>query len=138
MTDDRPTSWRDRLGDVAAKATSAAQGAVADQREQRKQARAAEAERAAAHGSVFTVREEGRNGTVQLQGTRIVRTFRRTIGRDDTQTILVNRISHLELDRRRMGADIVHVHVGPHHYVWKTVQAEALHDSILSAMENPS
>jgi hypothetical protein len=83
----------------------------------------------------YTVKEAGRNGVVELQGQRIVRTFRKTFGRNDVQSIPVASVTHVDVDRRTFGSDVITVHVGVREFVWKTTQAEELADRILALKE---
>jgi hypothetical protein len=80
------------------------------------------------------IKEDGKNGTVDVQGDRIVRTIKKTLGRDDTQTIPVRSIHEVKVDRKLMGSDVVVVSTSAKSYTWKSPTAEALSDEILNAM----
>lgn len=69
-------------------------------------------------GGLYRVRENGRNGTVEIQGNVIVRTFRKTIGKNDVQVIPVSSVSHVDLDRRSVRTDTLTVYVG-NHWTWE-------------------
>lgn len=82
----------------------------------------------------YAVREAGKNGTVEVLPDRIVRTFKKRLGKDDVQTIPVRGVTGVHHDRKRVGADVVTVSVGPTTYIWKTGQASALVDEMNRAI----
>ena len=53
-----------------------------------------------AGGSMFTIREDGKNGTVEIAEGRIIRTRKKTMGKDDIQTIPVKAITAVSHDRK--------------------------------------
>ena len=73
-----------------------------------------------------TIKESGKNGTVHFEGLVLVRTIRKTLGRDDVQTIPLRSISSTHLNRRTLGADIVTITVGPLSYEWKSSTADEI------------
>ena len=77
-----------------------------------------------------TVKEAGKNGTVEVYADRIIRTMKRTFGKDDVQTIPIRAVTAVTLNRRTFGASEVTVTVGAMHYVWKSSTAEALANQI--------
>lgn len=81
---------------------------------------------------MYKIKEAGRNGTVEIKGTRLVRTIKKRIGRNDEQVIPISSVSHVEIDRKLLGADTVLVHVGTRTYAWKTSRAEELADRVIA------
>ena len=80
----------------------------------------------ATENQTFTVREEGKNGTVEIFADRIVRTRKKTIGKDDIQTIPIKSISGVHHDRKTLGTDLVKLDVGSVSYEWKVSRAEEM------------
>lgn len=80
------------------------------------------------------IKESGRNGTVEVQSDRIVRTIKKILGRDDTQVIPVKSIHEVKIDRKIIGSDIVQVRTSADTYRWKCSSAESLVDEILNIM----
>lgn len=80
------------------------------------------------------IKEDGRNGTVEVQGDRIVRTIKKMVGRDDTQTIPVKSVHEVKVDRRLGRSDVVTLRTSVASYEWKTSEAEALAEEILGVM----
>lgn len=74
----------------------------------------------------YTIREEGRNGTVEVFADRIVRTRKKHLGKDDVQTIPMKAVTAVSHDRKTLGADEVKVQVGSVSYEWKAKDAERL------------
>jgi len=71
-------------------------------------------------GRTFSVREQGRNGTVTLTDRGIERVMkRRGFQKDDRQFFPYKSITLVHHDRTRMGSDKVTVHVGLKEYEWK-------------------
>ena len=90
----------------------------------------AAAERAAgpasAGGVMFQIKEEGKNGTLEVAQGRLIRTHKKTFGKDDVQTIPIKAITAVDHDRRGFGSDIVRVTVGAVSYEWKVANAERM------------
>ena len=85
----------------------------------------------------FMVREDGKNGTVAVHDDRIVRTFKKRIGKDDINTIPVKAITSIHHDRKTIGTDIVHLQVGSAvTYEWKIKNAEQMVTAVQQAMFN--
>jgi hypothetical protein len=73
----------------------------------------------------YMVREDGKNGTVQILEDRIVRTRKKRVGKDDVQTI-PSRPSLGAHDRKTLGTDEVKMTVGSVSYDWKVKNAEEM------------
>lgn len=78
----------------------------------------------------YKVREEGKNGTVQVLPDRLVRTVKKHLGRDDTQTIPMKAIHEVKIERKIGRGDTVKVTTSASTYEWKCGDAQALHDEI--------
>ena len=76
--------------------------------------------------STYMIREEGKNGTVEIFPDRIVRTRKKTIGKDDVQTFPMKSITAVSHDRKTLGTDEVKLQVGSVSYEWKVRNAEAM------------
>lgn len=76
--------------------------------------------------TTYTVKEEGKNGKVEVLPDRIVRTVSKRIGRDDTQTIPLRAVTAIRHDRRTMGSDRVTLDAGTSSYEWKVARAEEM------------
>lgn len=74
----------------------------------------------------FNIREDGKNGTVEVFADRIVRTRKKRVGKDDHQTIPMKSISGVHHNRKTVGTDIVKLDVGSVSYEWKVSNAEAM------------
>jgi hypothetical protein len=72
------------------------------------------------------VREEGKNGRVEILEDRIVRTRKKAIGKDDVQTIPIKAVTGVAHDRKTLGTDEVKLTVGSVTYDWKVKDAEAM------------
>lgn len=72
----------------------------------------------------YIVREDGKNGTVEIQGGALVRTVRRPFGKDDVLTIPLRSIHGVHHDRKTFGTDVVTVTAGHTSYEWKVKDAE--------------
>jgi hypothetical protein len=74
----------------------------------------------------YMVREEGKNGKVEIFADRIVRTRQKRIGKDDVQTFPLTAITSISHDRKTLGTDEVKIQFGPVAYQWKVKNAEAM------------
>ena len=83
---------------------------------------------------IFKIREEGKNGTVEVHADRLIRTRKKTIGKDDIQTIPLKSISGVHHDRKTLGTDLVKLDVGSVSYEWKVSNAERMVAAIHSRM----
>lgn len=75
------------------------------------------------------IREEGKNGTVEVTPTMITRTIAKRLGRDDKEMIPMKAISSARHDRKRLGTDVVTLHTSGKVFEWKIAksdQAEAM------------
>jgi Short C-terminal domain len=84
--------------------------------------------------SEYLVREEGKNGRVEIFEDRIVRTRKKTIGKDDVQTIPIPAVTGVSHDRKSLGTDEVKLTVGSVTYEWKVKNAEAMVAELHSKM----
>jgi len=82
----------------------------------------------------YTVREEGKNGTVEVLPDRIVRTFKKLIGKDDVNTIPIKAVTSIHHDRKTLGTDLVRIQVGMVTYEWKVKDAEQMVAEVQQAM----
>jgi hypothetical protein len=74
----------------------------------------------------YMVKEEGKNGKVEVFDDRIVRTRKKTLGKDDVQTIPFKAVTGVSHDRKTLGSDGVKLIVGSVTYEWKVKNAEAM------------
>ena len=82
----------------------------------------------------YLVREEGKNGKVEIFDDRIVRTRKKTIGKDDIQTIPIVAVTGVSHDRKTLGTDEVKLTVGSVTYEWKVKNAELMVAELHSKM----
>ncbi len=75
--------------------------------------------------ATYRIHESGRNGTVEILDDRIVRTLRKRLGRDDTQTIPIRAITAVHHDRR-VGRDRVRLDTSGASYEWKVTDGKSL------------
>jgi hypothetical protein len=73
--------------------------------------------------SEFMVREEGKNGRIEILDDRIVRTRSKRLGKDDVQTIPMKAVTGVSHDRKTLGTDEVKLTVGSVTYEWKVKNA---------------
>jgi len=74
----------------------------------------------------YVIREEGKNGVVEILDDRIVRTRKKKLGKDDVQTIPIKAVTGVKHDRKTLGTDQVELTVGSITYEWKVKDAEAM------------
>ncbi len=74
----------------------------------------------------FNIREDGKNGTVEIFPDRLVRTRKKRVGKDDVQTIPMKSISGVHHNRKTVGTDVVKLDVGSVSYEWKVSNAESM------------
>ncbi|MDP9201117.1 MAG: hypothetical protein M3P26_04190 [Gemmatimonadota bacterium] len=75
--------------------------------------------------SEYMVREEGKNGTIEVLEDRIVRTIKRRMGKNDVQTIPIKAITGVSHNRKTLGTDEVTLQIGgATAYTWKVKDAE--------------
>ena len=82
----------------------------------------------------YEIKEEGRNGSVEIEGNAIVRTHERTLGKDDVQHIPLSQVTGVEVDNQNLRSDLLTLRVGPDTYTWKMPEAQAFADEVLAAM----
>ena len=84
----------------------------------------------------YMVREDGKNGTVEITDDRLIRTRKKVVGKDDVQTIPLTAITSVSHDRKTIGTDLVQLVAGPVSYEWKVKDAERmvaeLHEKMFS------
>ena len=82
----------------------------------------------------YEIKEEGRNGSVEIDGNTIVRRFTKTLGNDDIQQIPLSGVTGVEVDNRPMRSDILTLHVNQQSYTWKMPDAQAFADEVMANM----
>ncbi len=82
----------------------------------------------------YEIKEEGRNGSVEVDGNMIVRTFERTLGKDDVQQIPLSGVTGVEVDNRPMRSDMLTLHVNQQSYTWKMPEAQAFADEVMASL----
>ena len=82
----------------------------------------------------YMVREDGKNGTVEVLQDRIVRTFKKLIGKNDVNTIPIKAVTSIHHDRKTLGTDLVRIQVGTVTYEWKVKDAEQMVAEVQKAM----
>jgi hypothetical protein len=75
---------------------------------------------------MFKIKESGKNGIVEMTDKGLIRTIRKTIGKDDTQFFPWSAVSHTQINRKMVGASTLIVFVGVRQYEWKTNQASEI------------
>ena len=58
---------------------------------------------------MYTIREKGKNGTLEITSDFLIRTIKKRLGKDDRETIPIRAISSVRHDRKRMKTDDVQV-----------------------------
>ncbi len=66
----------------------------------------------------YTIKEDGGNGSVEVDRDDIVRTHARRLGRDDEVKIPLRTVTSVEIDRQA-GGDVVTVRAAGATYEWK-------------------
>lgn len=89
---------------------------------------------AGAMPGTYNIREDGKNGTVQVLPDRLVRTRKKTIGKDDVQTFPLKAITGIQHDRKVLGTDLVRITFGSVSYEWKVSDAERFVAEVQSQM----
>lgn len=82
----------------------------------------------------YMVREDGKNGKVEIFNDRIVRTRSKLMGKDDIQTFPIKGVTSVSHDRKTLGTDEVKIHFGSVSYTWKVKDAEAMVAELQSHM----
>jgi len=83
--------------------------------------------------ATYKIHESGRNGTVEVLNDRIVRTLKKRLGRDDTQTIPMRAVVAVHHDRRT-GRDKVRVDTSGQSYEWKVTDGKSLVEELNTKM----
>lgn len=84
--------------------------------------------------TTFVVREDGKNGTIEIQQGAIVRTIKKRIGKDDVLTIPIRSVAAVHHDRKTLGTDIVTVNSAGQKYSWKVSNAQPFVDALNAAI----
>lgn len=84
--------------------------------------------------ATYTIKEDGKNGTVTVYEDRIIRVIKKTMRKDDIQTIPIRSIDGVYHNRKTVKSDIVTLNVNARSFEWKTKAAEALVAEIHEAM----
>lgn len=74
----------------------------------------------------YMIREDGKNGSVEILEDRIVRTRKKLVGKDDVQTFPIKAVTSVAHDRKTLGTDEVKIQFGSVAYEWKVKDAEAM------------
>ncbi len=82
----------------------------------------------------YAIREDGKNGTVQVFADRLVRTRKRVMGKDDVQTFPLKAITGVNHDRKILGTDLVRITFGSVSHEWKVSDAERFVAEVQSQM----
>ena len=77
-----------------------------------------------AGSNTYAIREDGKNGTVEVYADRIVRTRKKHLGKDDIQTLPIRAITGIKHDRKALRTDEVKITFGSVSYEWKVSDAE--------------
>ncbi|MEP1126371.1 MAG: hypothetical protein ABJH68_21010 [Ilumatobacter sp.] len=72
----------------------------------------------------YAIKEDGDNGSVEIDRDEIVRTHTRRLGRDDEIRIPLRTVTSVELDRQ-VGGDVVTVKTPGATYEWKLADDDA-------------
>ena len=82
----------------------------------------------------YMIREQGKNGSVEILEDRIIRERKKTLGKTDIQTIPLRSVTGVHHDRKTLGTDEVRLDVGAVSYEWNVKQTEqmvaALHEKL--------
>ena len=73
---------------------------------------------------MYTIREKGKNGTLEITSDFLIRTIKKRLGKDDRETIPIRAISSVRHDRKRMKTDDVQVVTSGQVWEWKVKNAE--------------
>lgn len=84
--------------------------------------------------TTYTIREAGKNGSVEVRTDCIVRTIKHRLGKDDVQTIPLRGITSVAHNRKMAGTDIVTVNAGAQTFQWKVKDAESMTAAVNAAL----
>ena len=73
---------------------------------------------------MYTIREKGKNGTLEITSDFLIRTIKKRLGKDDRETIPIRAISSVRHDRKRMKTADVQVVTSGQVWEWKVKNAE--------------
>ena len=91
-------------------------------------------ERPGGKGNTYAIKEDGKNGTVEVLNDRIIRTRKKHLGKDDIQTFPIRAINGIRHDRKTLGTDQVTITFGSVSYEWKVSNAERFVADVQSKM----
>lgn len=83
---------------------------------------------------IFTIKEDGKNGTIEAADKGLTRSTKKLVGRDNITFINYSRIDHVTYISKMLGSDVAQVSMGGTVYSWKCTKAAALVDLINSNM----
>ena len=83
---------------------------------------------------MFTIREDGKNGSVVITPDSLERTIKKRLGKDDRQVIPLKGITSVQQDRKRLKTDEVTVITSGAAYTWKVSKAEKFVDELNRAI----
>jgi hypothetical protein len=72
----------------------------------------------------YIVKEDGKNGTIEVFDDRIERVLKKLIGKPDEETIPMRAITGVKLDKKLIGSPTVFVQTASHKYEWKIKNGE--------------
>ena len=73
---------------------------------------------------MYTIREKGKNGTLEITSDFLIRTIKKRLGKDDRETIPIRAITSVRHDRKVMKTDDVQVVTSGQVWEWKVKDAE--------------
>lgn len=82
----------------------------------------------------YTVREDGKNGQVEVQPTVIVRTVKKRLGRDDQEMIPMKAVTSAAHNRKRVGTDVVTLHTAGKTFEWKIANSAKAQEMVAEIM----
>ena len=83
----------------------------------------------------YKIKESGVNGKVKIENGMIVRTMRKFLGKNDSQTIPVASVTHTEIDRQLIGSDTLKAFVGQQTFQWKMPEAQSFVNELMAAKQ---
>ena len=83
---------------------------------------------------MFTIREDGKNGSVVITPDSLERTIKKRLGKDDRQVIPLKGITSVQQDRKRLKTDEVTVITSGAACTWKVSKAEKFVDELNRAI----
>lgn len=84
----------------------------------------------------YKIREQGKNGRVEVHPDRLVRTIKHRITKDDVQMIPMRNITSVHHDRKTIKTDKVQLQAGVVSYEWKVSKADEFVDEVNKMIMN--